>query len=291
MQVLDRIPSWFWTFVGGAFLVSFVFAVTFGYLPSPRELFRDIAAECRQTTIDKDHKANGGKKSAHTTTTTLQQPNTETTEDKAAKQKEMNDCLLAGYTGNLADFTKWLVFVTGALALFGFWQVIISRRTARKELRAYISAEPDGIIMFNPDDRVVGRVRFVNRGKIFAKDVRTKVKCILSNDGDLKENAFPIDESELTGDNVIAPNADIRYAGDAIFKRDIDAGREAAIQANKYFYLYVWGMAQYHDGFTDDRFTKFCHRYNFRSLPTGEYIIRKEDYRYHHRGNKIDDKD
>jgi hypothetical protein len=50
-------------------------------------------------------------------------------------------------------------------------------------------------------------------------------------------------------------------------------------------------MIEYHDGFTPKRFTKFCHRYNFSSLGSNEYIIRKEDYRYHHRGNKIDDKD
>jgi hypothetical protein len=136
---------------------------------------------------------------------------------------------------------------------------------------------------------VVGRVRFLNTGTVFAKDVRSKVKKQLSENGDLPEEALPIDESELTGDNVIAPRADIRYASEAIFKSEIDDGRSTAKDGP--FFLYIWGMIEYRDGFTPKRFTKFCHRYNFSSLGAGEYIIRKEDYRYHHRGNKIDDKD
>jgi hypothetical protein len=195
-----------------------------------------------------------------------------------------------------ALFTVVLAFSTIALWLSTreLWRVTDktlehSEDTARKQLRAYMSAEPDGVILFNPPDRVVGRVRFLNTGAVFAKDVRSKVKKQLSENGDLPEEAFPIDESELTGDNVIAPRADIRYASEAILKSEIDDGRRAAKDGP--FYLYIWGMIEYHDGFTPKRFTKFCHRYNFSSLGANEYIIRKEDYRYHHRGNKIYNKD
>jgi hypothetical protein len=113
-----------------------------------------------------------------------------------------------------ALFTVVLAFSTIALWLSTreLWRVTDktlehSEDTARKQLRAYMSAEPDGVILFNPPDRVVGRVRFLNTGAVFAKDVRSKVKKQLSENGDLPEEAFPIDESELTGDNVIAPRA------------------------------------------------------------------------------------
>jgi hypothetical protein len=177
--------------------------------------------------------------------------------------------------------TVWLVLVTGAL-------VRGTDDTAKKQLRAYVSAEPDGIVEFLPNDRVVARVRFQNTGSVFAKAVRSKIKKQLSDDGDLPDDAFPIDKTELVGDNVMAPRAEILYATDAIQKTDISSGRTAAKQVDKSYYLYVWGMIEYDDGFASTRFTKFCHRYNFSSLAAGEYILLKENYRYHHNGNRVD---
>jgi heme A synthase len=46
------------------------------------------------------------------------------------------ECLIAEYTGRLA--ARLLVVATLLLALFGFWQVMVSRDTARRQLRAYV---------------------------------------------------------------------------------------------------------------------------------------------------------
>jgi hypothetical protein len=189
--MLDRIPEWLWALVAGAFLAAFVFAVTFGYLPSPRELFRDVAAECRQTGVHKDRKADDSQKSAHDGTATSQQPDPEKSEDKATRQKEINECLLAAYTGSLSDFTKWLVFVTCAVAAFGFWQVIETRGAAKRELRAYISVEPRGAgPAFSDANLIVAHIGICNTGAIFAKNVRTFVDLKISDDGDLKEQDY-----------------------------------------------------------------------------------------------------
>ena len=55
----------------------------------------------------------------------------------------------------------------GALAIATFLLVLATwclvrgaDRAARKQLRAYISIEPEGISEYIPDDRVVPRVRF-----------------------------------------------------------------------------------------------------------------------------------
>ena len=53
-------------------------------------------------------------------------------------------------------------------------------------------------------------------------------------------------------------------------------------------YLYAWGRVTYVDGFGNERFTNFCHRYNTAVRQTatgGGYLIRKEDGRHHEHGN------
>ena len=191
----------------------------------------------------------------------------------------------------IAFFTYTLKKATDQLRFEGKSQRELSEKTADRQLRAYISVEPDGIDDFIPDDRVIARINFHNTGSIFARDVYAFVDRKLSDDGELPETAFPIGEPRIRGDNVIGPRANILYATAAIPKSEIDSGRGAAKIIGKNFYLYVWGQVWYHDGITGGRYTKFCHRYNFSGVPEGEYTVRPKNYRYHHHGNKIDEQD
>ena len=53
-------------------------------------------------------------------------------------------------------------------------------------------------------------------------------------------------------------------------------------------YLYAWGRVTYVDGFGNERFTNFCHRYNTEVRETqtgGGCRIRKETGRHHEYGN------
>ena len=74
--------------------------------------------------------------------------------------------------------------------------------------------------------------------------------------------------------------SDINFLGDQPPKARVDNSDQ-----------YVWGTVRYHDGFREGRFTKYCHRYNFSALCHGQYEIPVENYRYHHHGNEIDDRD
>jgi len=198
----------------------------------------------------------------------------------------------------ISYYTFWLAGFTGILALstIGLWVATDKilrhgRETTRRQLRAYVSAQPDGVVDFIPADQVVARVCFQNTGSIFAKSVRTFLDRQLSDNDDLPEEAFPIDEAKISGNNVIAPNANILYATKAVRKSEIAVNRDNAERRGKNYYLYVWGIVLYNDGFIDERYTKFCHRYNFSGVPDGVYTIPHENYRYHHRGNTVDDKD
>jgi hypothetical protein len=91
----------------------------------------------------------------------------------------------------------------------------------------------------------------------------------LSEDGERET----FGEGNISGNNVIAPRAEILRAEGM----------------GKQLYLYVWGIVQYHDGFTSGRWTRYCHRYNFSALDQGKYSIPRQNYRYHHKGNQTDD--
>jgi len=184
---------------------------------------------------------------------------------------------------------EWVLAIATFLLVAVTWGLVRSaERTARKQLRAYISIEPEGIGEYRPGDRVVPRVSFHNTGSVFAKYVATSINCELSDDGDRKV----FDDGEVSGNNVIAPNGRILRGSDQpIRMQDIDDARDAAVVRNKQLYLYVWGVVRYHDGFTAGRFTRYCHRYNFSGLPKGTYSFTPERYRYHHHGNEVDYKD
>jgi hypothetical protein len=56
-------------------------------------------------------------------------------------------------------------------------------------------------------------------------------------------------------------------------------------------YFYVWGEIKYTDGFGQQRFTKFCHRYPcqpFELAPDGSKSIDARHARYHEHGNDAD---
>jgi len=191
--------------------------------------------------------------------------------------------------------SEWaLVIVTFLLVIVTLLLIAVTRglvrsaeRTARKQLRAYISIEPEGIGEYRPGDRVVPRVSFHNNGSVFAKHVATSINCALSDDGDRKNF-----DGEVSGNNVIAPSGRILRGSDQpIDTQEINAARNAAVVCNKQLYLYVWGIVRYHDGFTAGRFTRYCHRYNFTGLTEGTYSFTPERYRYHHHGNEVDHKD
>jgi hypothetical protein len=67
---------------------------------------------------------------------------------------------------------------------------------------------------------------------------------------------------------------------------------QAEVPDNKK-YLYVWGRAKFKDGFSSGRWINFCHRYPWaksKVAPDGSVTISKRWARYHHAGNKADER-
>ena len=125
------LPGWVRGLLFGIVATICLLGATFGFLPSPLEFFRDIAAECRQTATHEQQETKESEGVPDKRPPDLQEAQSDKLKSASNNEKAINDCLIAKYTGSLADFTRWLVFVTAIVALFGFWQVVISRRTAR----------------------------------------------------------------------------------------------------------------------------------------------------------------
>jgi hypothetical protein len=60
-----------------------------------------------------------------------------------------------------------------------------------------------------------------------------------------------------------------------------------ALAGDGEYFLYVWGEVSYSVGFGNDRFVRFCHRYNYGAFKPREkgHDIAAEDGRYHESGN------
>jgi len=157
-----------------------------------------------------------------------------------------------------------------------------------RELRAYISVEPAGIIKQTGSNETLGHVIVRNVGKLPASKVTVHVQM---ETGDRDKSDFPIKAREdHSADRVIQPNADMRQ-GSVRGSHLVDFDQWAG-------FVFVWGVVYYVDGYDRPRQTKFCHRYNLeaRNPPAmddlfggkGFCLIDREKARYNEIGNDAD---
>jgi len=151
-----QIPDVAWGILFGILITVVLVGPTLQYFSS-LEASISPPTDCQQPTVNAQEKTKSGNSSAKDNSAALQNIQTSDHENKPEAKNSEYECLIAKYTGNLAAFTRWLVFVTFLLAFFGFWQVMVSRNTARRQLRAYVGVstghlsleEENGIIKPN----------------------------------------------------------------------------------------------------------------------------------------------
>jgi hypothetical protein len=163
----------------------------------------------------------------------------------------------------LGDTQVWLVVGTIGtllLAAFALWQAIISRQTARRQLRAYVFARPHRA--FNVDDRnVTAQVYTIigNKGSTFAHKVERSVGiCILPGPVPERfEDLGPLMREEGVLD--LAPGVEgvvIRnlhpLSEDELAKVMTEEGK---------LRIYAFGKIIYQDAFGKRHTTTFCHAY------------------------------
>jgi hypothetical protein len=174
-----------------------------------------------------------------------------------------------------AIFTGLLVLVTGLLVLVTIWVAWRQLQDARVLQRAYVSALPGGVSTATHGE-LLAHVKFENVGHLPASQVKSLLKFTASYDGDWSPP--PVDDKDL------------RPAGGLPIGISITIGTPGIEVSQPWTkYLYAWGRVTYVDGFGNERWTNFCHRYNteVRDAQTGGgFFIRKEDGRHHEYGNE-----
>jgi hypothetical protein len=229
-------------------------------------------------------------------------------QEKAAVDKRLADDTkrladktdnLSFYTGLLAVFTLFLFFVSVVQAGFFLWQLLLIKDSAKDTTdlakaakstaeanklaqRAYLSVEPQGIMPSADKSEVISHISIKNVGHLPARNVAWFVNVTPSQNNEL--NVFPVSRANAKGSSVIFPETSTRRGSDATKLED--ALRDTKTQ-EKLGHIYVWGAVYYDNGFGDNCWTKFCHRYpRAREIRPehGGVCISSEDARYHEHG-------
>jgi hypothetical protein len=171
--------------------------------------------------------------------------------------------------------TVFLAIFAGG-SIYVSWQQTKLTRTLE---RAYLAIKPLGIRPLRSDvGQLVGYIAIENVGHSPAKNVRWFISIKPANGS--KESQFPI--GTHAGDNFLPRGVEMIEGSESISVRDILSALPTSL------YFYVWGEVKYNDGFTPDRWIKFCHRYSWHSFTdVGGRDLKVEagEARYHEQGN------
>jgi hypothetical protein len=228
-----EIPEVVWGILFGIVATVVIGGAAFTYLPSPLEMFGEPAAECRQPQDAK--------------------------EKNTSEQREY-ECLVAAYTRSLSNFTKWLVVVTTAVALFGFWQVMVSRNTAKRQLRAYIGMYGESITLLQVSGQsfLEGYVSLKNFGQTPAYGHSCWVRIDVTA---AAQPPFNLSASGLTR-AIIAPDGEANLP---VHWGPVSAQDMSDIR-NEIKRIFVWGAAEYVDAFGHERYFRFYY-WNAKETP------------------------
>jgi hypothetical protein len=136
--MLDRLPLFVWPFLFGVVFAVWAGAIALGYLPSPLELFGDVRAECSKSAVEQKENAKADHPPSKDDSVAINAGQAAETQKRSSGNKEVYDCLLAAYTGQLAVFTKWMAGATIILAFLSVYQIRSGIKRDKIVERAYL---------------------------------------------------------------------------------------------------------------------------------------------------------
>jgi len=187
----------------------------------------------------------------------------ETDRDKEAEnEKARNEWLTAQGTAAIAVFTFVLACATIGLAVFTYslWGetgklVIGANETAKRQLRAYVSATPT---IMNGPTNLMQQFSMINHGQTPAYNViETGLMDIFPYPLPPKFN-FPAIPDQRHSRVVLHPHA-TNYTGRAPAVRTFTKQEIAQITTGDEYRLYIYGVITYTNVFKNPHVTKFCH--------------------------------
>jgi hypothetical protein len=175
---------------------------------------------------------------------------------------------------------------TALIALYTIRLFGIGRRQikdTRVLQRAYLAVLPRGI---NPwrtfGDKYSCDVAFFNAGNLPAQNVSWEITREFSHERRRADFNLPNNEA---GDVLIPPKGQMMKSAAPITTEEVQAATDELIGGETM--LYVWGRVRYKDGFGNDRFIDFCHRYNVNNFSSAG--VAAAYGRQHEYGNRTDE--
>jgi hypothetical protein len=167
----------------------------------------------------------------------------------------MNDAITL-YTFWLVLFTGVLAVATIILATFTIDLAFTSRRTAKRQLRAYVAARAISVYGFGPNIPVKIGFSMTNHGQTPAYDV-SHAAAIEILPHPLPPNfQLPTPIIPTPASFVLHPNASFEAV--IVTATAFNAVQINMVTSNNGFRIYLYGTVRYRDAFDERRETAFC---------------------------------
>jgi hypothetical protein len=202
----------------------------------------------------------------------------------AISATEPSDAVRGWSARLLTDPNATFAMLVAAFTLGLVWLGSLQLRDSRLLQRAYLNVEPFGIRQGS--NSFFADIGIRNAGRLPARHVAWLIRVErFSMDNEWKD--FSYAHLKSGGTHVIPAGGVMRRSEPT----SID-GRfiQKALAGDGEYFVYVWGEVSYSDGFRNDRFVRFCHRYNYAAFKPRlkGYDIPTEEGRYHESGNDAD---
>lgn len=139
------------------------------------------------------------------------------------------------------------------------------QETMKKQMRAYVSADPGFGVYQDEHNNFQGAVVLSNSGFTPARHISHRVHAAVLPMGDTENYVFEDTKSYFVTDSSLSPRTTYTIFGGIVPDR-LSAEEVEETMLGKVRRLFVWGSVTYVDVFDESHETFFCHNYTFPAI-------------------------
>lgn len=139
------------------------------------------------------------------------------------------------------------------------------QETMKKQMRAYVSADPGFGVYQDEHNNFQGAVVLSNSGFTPARHISHRVQAAVLLMGDAENYVFEDTTSYFVSDSSLSPRTTYTIFGGVVADR-LSAEEVEETMAGKVRRLFVWGSVRYVDVFDESHETFFCHNFTFPAI-------------------------
>ena len=156
------------------------------------------------------------------------------------------------------------------------------QETMKKQMRAYVSADPGFGVYQDAHNKFQGAVVLSNSGFTPARHISHRVHAAVLPMGDAENYVFKDTKSYFVTDSSLSPRTTYTIFGGIVPDRLSDKEVEETM-LGEIRRLFVWGSVTYVDVFDESHETFFCHNFTFQTAINNEVTVRTFYHNTHNR--------